>query len=305
MQGQIDDPFAAIGIRPDGVLLHGDAVQPGDRPIHLDVENVGRSRQLQVITTCRGEIVEYQRFRQEQGVFDGPSILRKSDKHDEGIRDVVAEQTARKDVGGRRIEIASKLDGIHRVAVFEVADGDMTLLAERLIYRQPTHRLDVSAKLSQKTGNHTQFRVEGKDESGHPADFFGLASVVDDRFVDDQPEPSLTEQFLVLGDLRGGSRGPAAPRQPGGTRACARRARLAGGSVAGTRAARQGRRGSAQRRRSFAGGAHQEGRSKSCRRRRGGKTSRRGHDHVLLASRTESGCVRQRLTTLAAAARRS
>jgi hypothetical protein len=200
MQGQVDDPFAGLGIRPEGVLLLGDGVQPGDRPIRLDVENVGRSRLLQVITTCRGEIVEYQRFRQEEGVFDGPSAVRDVDKLDDKIRARGHEQPARKDVGGRRIEIPSKFDGIHRVAVFEVKEGAMTLLAERLIYRQPAHRLEVSALLSNKTGNHVQFRVDGKNEAGHPAEFFGLASVVDDRFLDDQPEPSLTEQFLILGD---------------------------------------------------------------------------------------------------------
>ena len=107
----------------------------------------------------------------------------------------------RADVGERQVELASKLDGIHRVSVFEVTGGKMTLLAERLLYRQPTHRLDLAAKLAKQTGDRVQLDIGCKDEAGRATAFFGLASVVDDRFVNDAPEPTLTEQFLVLGDL--------------------------------------------------------------------------------------------------------
>ena len=170
-EGKVDDPFAGLGIQKDGVLVRGPGVQSGDQPIRLDLENVGRGRLLQVLTSCRGEIVDHQRIRVDAG------------RHD--------------------LEVPAKLDGIHRVSVFEVEDGPMTLLAERLVYRQPTRRLDVSADLGKRTGNRVELRVVGVDEAKRPTDFFALASVCDDRYVSDQPEPSLSEQFLVLGDPAG------------------------------------------------------------------------------------------------------
>jgi Putative zinc-finger len=215
MKGQIDDPFAGLDFETEGVVIDGMSVQAGDRPIELRIRNVGRARLLQVLTTCRDEIVEHQRYRQEtvvpvvspNAVIDVPARDPANPFDDlidreqaQPLTEEALPSPERADVGERQIKVASALDGIHRVSVFEVEDGKMTLLAERLLYREPTRHLDLSATLARKAGNRVELHVAGTNEAKQPTDFYCLGSVVDDRFLNDRPEPTLTEQFLVLGD---------------------------------------------------------------------------------------------------------
>lgn len=196
--------YGEIGIASGGVVIRGLGVQTGGGPVRLSLENLGEPRLVQLVVTCRSEVVAHRRLE----LKGEPQTL----------------------------DLPVTVDGVLRVTAFHVKGGDLVPLAERLIYRAPVRRLDLDVQLGAKlkaplppeggplnldleakrkaapppesdnfadaagrTDGPLHLNIRGKNEAGDALPFWALASIVDDRFLDG-PEPSLSAHFLLLGD---------------------------------------------------------------------------------------------------------
>ena len=108
---------------------------------------------------------------------------------------------------------ASGAGGVCRVTVFEILPGDgarraLRPVAERLIYRQPAERVQLTLKPDQKTyvpRQTVKLGVEAKTEKGEPAPAVVLLRVVDKSVVtlaDDKTLRSMPTHFLLTTEVR-------------------------------------------------------------------------------------------------------
>jgi Putative zinc-finger len=174
----IADPFAKLGgPRADGVVLHvAKAVGSQGEPIRMTIRRQGPPRKLLLVAQCRGQFVDERWVEVKRGSID------------------------------LTLEPAPDARGVIRVTAFEVHGADLTPVAERLIYRASTQRLDLDFTPNSRefdAGSKSSAKLSARDESGQPAAAWILASVVDERF---QAKPrSLSAHFLLMNEIQGGA----------------------------------------------------------------------------------------------------
>jgi hypothetical protein len=176
-------PFTKLGIRPEGVVIQvadfGEERVPkavgsqGD-PIRLTIRQQGPARKLLLLAQCRGQIVD-QRW-----------VEIKAEPVDVTLQPT---QEAR---------------GMIRVTAYQLEENALQPVAERLVYRGATQRLDLGFALNtqQLQPGPVFARVSARDEKGQPVPAWLLASVIDERF---QNLPrSLSAHFFLLNEIRTG-----------------------------------------------------------------------------------------------------
>lgn len=179
------EPFKKLGMQLDGVVIQvsdlGDDHEPkavgnqGD-PIRLTLRQQGPARKLLVAAQCRGQIVD-QRW-----------IDLKRDPVD------------------ITLQPTHEAVGMIRVTAYALGDTGLRPIAERLVYRAPTQRLDLGFALNTQqinAGRQVVAKVTARDEKGDPAKAWVLASVVDER-LQNVPR-SLSAHFYLLNEIRTGA----------------------------------------------------------------------------------------------------
>src|SRR5262249_9509113 len=115
---EVADPFERLKIKAEGIALHvPDSVVSDPKPVSLVIRNQGGVRKLLMLTSCRGQIVD----QQFVDVAKGPSE--------------------------KRLEVGATPPGVLRISVYDTAGGELTPLAERLVFRAPLTRLEIAATI--------------------------------------------------------------------------------------------------------------------------------------------------------------
>jgi hypothetical protein len=160
-QLRIDSP-TGIDVRPKlpaiqatGLALSVPAgVSREEEPLPVLLRAHGKDRGVIVTATFRGRVVDQQ-------------AVRVGDKETRVV-----------------LKPAAGSHGVLRVTAYEPQEGQLTPLAERLVYRAPVHRLQVSVtsdKPAYAPGDRAALTFQTKDEQGRPASSVLLAAVVDER----------------------------------------------------------------------------------------------------------------------------
>lgn len=156
-QGVVEtvNPFAKLGIRDKGVLLHvPEAVTGEGTPLHIVVRNSGATRRLLVVASCRGRIVAQDIFEATQGSHD------------------------------LRLEPIAGARGVVRMTVYDAGGATLMPLAERLVYRAPAEKLAIAAQLDTKAnrpGERVTIPLSANTNKGDNVRSWFLASVVNER----------------------------------------------------------------------------------------------------------------------------
>jgi hypothetical protein len=136
-----------------GLTVANGVAREGE-PIRVTVRNTGKERLLLVLAECRGQVVD------ERFVRVGPAG-----------REV-------------RLDPAQGTSGVVRVTIYDPAGGRLLPLAERLVYRQPTRKLELSLGQLGRTYHPRQvvaLPVQAKAETGKLVPAHLLAVIVDQR----------------------------------------------------------------------------------------------------------------------------
>jgi hypothetical protein len=176
-------PFAKLDIRSEGVVIQvvdlGEERVPkavgrqGD-PIRLTLRQQGAPRKLLLLAQCRGQIVDQRWVEMKHAPLD-----------------VTLHPT-------------QEATGMIRVTAYELQENTLQPVAERLVYRGSTQRLDLGFTLNtqQLRPGPVAGRATARDEKGQAAPAWLLASVIDERF---QSLPrSLSAHFFLLNEIRTG-----------------------------------------------------------------------------------------------------
>jgi hypothetical protein len=162
--------FANLPIQREGLILHvPSVVQAEGKAVDVVLHNMHAPRPLLVTATCRGQMVGYQRI-----------------------------DAAR---GENKLSVPAEGVGILRLTVHDLSRRKAPL-AERLVFRLPSRPLELTVNFNRE-GFAPRDTAKLEIESS-VASCWSSVAVVDRRFCSDQREPSLTEHFLVLGELAGG-----------------------------------------------------------------------------------------------------
>ncbi|HYV36643.1 MAG TPA: zf-HC2 domain-containing protein, partial [Gemmataceae bacterium] len=181
--GKALDSSPLLAVRANGVALTvPNAIVPPGKPIQVKVRSADKP--LLVMVSCRGHIVDQR-------------IIEKSDK----LTDVT-------------LEPAPGDHGVLRVTVYEKDGKNWQPAAERLVYRQPTHTLKVTANFPNlqpkpenvwvgKSGDRVEMQIEATKESGAKAATWTNALVIDQTALKNAstPEPGVPAFFLLGGEL--------------------------------------------------------------------------------------------------------
>jgi hypothetical protein len=178
---EIRDPFKALGIRSDGIVLTAPrSVVEANAPLTMGVHNRGAARKLALVVQCRGQIV---------------------------TQDLIDISAGSMKVG---LALPAEVAGVLRVTAYEQREGRLEPLAERLVYRAPTRRLDLKvavqtrktgAASADKTATGATLGIEARDEAGKAAPAWTTAIVAEDRHRLEANELSLAEHFLIAAEL--------------------------------------------------------------------------------------------------------
>ncbi len=135
--GTIEEPLPQVSVHASGVSLSvPQSVSREGEPVSAIVRTVGAVRRLVVLATCQGRVVD-QQFVEVSG--ETPVSL------------ALAEGTR----------------GIVRVTVYEPRIDQLVPLAERLIYRIPTGRLELAVEEGKSLpGATVQWNLRARDEQG-------------------------------------------------------------------------------------------------------------------------------------------
>ena len=110
------------------------------------------------------------------------------------------------EVALQQSDAAEKIDAAPAAGVPDHRGDALVPVAERLVYRSATQRLEFALKLNTRQyepGKTMQLRVTARTELGEPASGWLLASVVDERFQN--RSRSLSAHFMLLNEIRTGS----------------------------------------------------------------------------------------------------
>jgi hypothetical protein len=160
-------PFESLGIKTEGLVLHvANSVAAEGEAARIDLKRQGPEQRLLAVATCRGQIVAQQ--------FVEPKSAQINVDLPKGVR------------------------GIVRLTLYEIRDQRLVPLAERLVYRTPVERLDITAAANLKPGQQGRIDIESRDENGRPILAWALAVAVDDQYRAERHERSLAG-WLMLG----------------------------------------------------------------------------------------------------------
>jgi hypothetical protein len=172
---EIPDPFRNIRIQSRGIALSvpGSVSGEGD-PLKVVVHNTGPERRLAVLASCRGR--------------------------------VVAEEFLLAAKGENHVNLAavSGTRGMVRLTVLDSSSGALNPLAERLIYRVPAGRLQLSIhglKNAYRRGERAELHIKAADEQGRKTPAWIGALVVDERAAADAGAASPQAHFYLLNEL--------------------------------------------------------------------------------------------------------
>jgi anti-sigma factor RsiW len=176
---EVTSPFARLGNRTGELVLHTPRPVGNEaEPLYVILRNPAQARRVLVVAECRGRCVG-----QQWADANGPETA-----------------VALGNLPGAC--------GVVRVTVYDQAGGALRPLAERLIYRLPAHRLDVSALnlggiiSSRINARNANIEIRARNEAGEPVPAWILAAVADERFR--TREPSTLAHFFVAGDVQSG-----------------------------------------------------------------------------------------------------
>ncbi len=179
----IEGKFELPRVKDDGVVLTIPTGVTTDKdPIRVVLSSPRTDRRLLVGAYCRGRLMTHQ--------------------HVDVIAGQPAEVTLRPEAGA---------GGVYRVTVFEEQGSSPVQLiprAERLIYRTPAHRLNLTVKPDKKEyapGEKVTLTYQATDEAGKPAPAVLMAAVVDKRIIetaDEKTYRSLPTHFLLTTEVR-------------------------------------------------------------------------------------------------------
>ncbi len=196
---EIQDPFARLGIRPAGVVLHlPTAVGKQGDSIRLTIRNQGPARRLLLVAQCRGQVVDQQWVDVKLGAQDftlEPTLDAR------GIIKVTAYEVTPMTLAANVKTVAGFLG-----AAAESIESILTPVAERLAYRSAVQRLDLGVTLGTQQhlpGKNMLLKINAHTERGDPANNWILASVADERFL--ARSRSLSAHFMLLNEIRAGS----------------------------------------------------------------------------------------------------
>ncbi len=177
-QGVVDfsNPFQKLGIKPDGVVLHAvESVDKEGAPIHLEVRNQGITRRILLQITCRGELV--------------------------------GQQCLEVPPGSHKVTLQPTADaaGVLRVTALDAGADALVPLAERLLFWEPTRRMNIAAEITNGAGpfppgTNIDLKLKTTDEKNKPAAAWMLAAVVNEK-VRPKNESGLAEYFYLSGDF--------------------------------------------------------------------------------------------------------
>ncbi|GIW81748.1 MAG: hypothetical protein KatS3mg105_3555 [Gemmatales bacterium] len=142
--------------RSDGVVLHADkGVVADNEPFSLQLRSIQRDRHLLVTAFCRGVVLV------KKSVYVKAGSL-----------------------ASVELQPADGIGGIFRITVYEKTATGWQPVAERLVYRTPSRRLNLSMR-TEMEARQTRLICEATDESNRPSDAILMLSVVE-QFVYDR-----------------------------------------------------------------------------------------------------------------------
>jgi hypothetical protein len=174
------DPFGRMGgVHEDGLVLHApQPVAAEGAPLQVVLRNPGMPKRVLLVAECRGKCVA-QHWVEAKGAETSAALGTLA-----GVR------------------------GLVRLTAYEAGAGALTPLAERLVYRTPIQRLDLSALhlggvIARAGQKSVHLEVRARDQNGTPTPAWIVALVIDERFR--TREPSLLAHFFIAGDIRSGA----------------------------------------------------------------------------------------------------
>lgn len=173
---EITEPFAKLGIRTEGLVLHvPQPVGVEGEPVEAVLRLRGAPRRVLLLAECRGRLVD------EQWV----------------------------EVNGAETKVQLRpltgTRGVVRVTAYQTAAEGLRPLAERLIFRAPAQSLQLAVEGAEPhTGQSVNWTVRARDARGAAARAYVLATVVDERFRPTQERPP-AEHFFLATSVRGGA----------------------------------------------------------------------------------------------------
>jgi hypothetical protein len=186
---KIDAPLGIEGkhelpaVKPDGVVLSvPDGVSNPDQPLRVVVRSPGRGRALLVGAYCRGRLMDHQRLTVKPN-----------------------------DPAAVDLQPSDQVGGVYRVTVFEEQPGDgrahLKPLAERLVYRVPARRLQLTTtpdRSQYAPGDHVTLGIRATDEKDQPVPAVLLIGVVDRgvlALADDKTALTMPTHFLLASEV--------------------------------------------------------------------------------------------------------
>jgi hypothetical protein len=170
----LPDPITRVGgVHKDGLVLHvPEAVAAEGEPVEVILRNAGPGRRVLLAAECRGQFVG-QQWVEANGADT---------------------RVALGALPGAR--------GLVRLTAYEAGAGTLKPLAERLVYRIPAQRLNLSvlhlgAVIAPKRGQKgVQLEVRASDETGTPANCWAGLLIADENARSREPNP-LAHFFLA------------------------------------------------------------------------------------------------------------
>jgi hypothetical protein len=177
----IKEPVVLPAAVNEGVVMAvPNGVTTDDKPIDVLLNSVKKDRELLVGVYCRGRLL--------------------------GFHEVSAKAGAQARVS---IKPAKDVGGVYRVTVFEkAANQQVKPVAERLVYRIPTDKLNVAARPDKRVyapGEEVKLHLTANNEAGKPAPAIALVAVVDKsviKMADERTARTMPTHFLLTSEVR-------------------------------------------------------------------------------------------------------
>jgi len=171
------DPIEKLGVQANGLTLSiPTGVSHDGEPIRVLLANKGESKRIVVMVSCRGQIVQHEAVQ----VGEGKTEL--------------------------KLNAPAGIAGVLRVSAYQAGPQGLLPLAERLVFRMPSQKLDLAVTTqggrlgNVARGQKAQLEIKGVNEKQQPTGYFALAYVVDAKVKTDK-ECDLPTHFFLAGDV--------------------------------------------------------------------------------------------------------